>query len=72
MRTLTWTQHATARRREMGVSIKEVETSIAGAEMTYPNPYTDGTTFVGGRLAIPVSEDGSILTVLWRGREARR
>lgn len=71
-RTLFWTKHALYRAKQMGCSRVEVEKVVTGAEMSYPNPYTEGTTFVGGRLAVPVSDDGWILTCLWRGREARR
>ena len=58
---------------EMGVNDDEVERVVAQACLSYPNGprHPKGTTYVAGRLAVPVAADGTILTVLWNGLGAR-
>lgn len=73
MSTLYWTSHARTRAREMEVSEEEVEQALDSPELSYPNAlgHPAGTTYVRGRIAIPVATDGAILTVLWHRGEGR-
>ena len=71
--TLRWTWHAAQRAGQMQVTAEEVEAAVDEPDLAYPNAsgHPAGTTFVNGRLAVPVATDGSILTVLWHGKEGR-
>jgi hypothetical protein len=58
----------------MGVSQAEILKVLADPDMSYPGkPHLrPRTVFVGGRLAVVVSnEDDAIITVLWDKKEAR-
>jgi hypothetical protein len=63
--------HAMRRIIEMRIAPREVVRAIIQPELTYPS-YQDREVRVAGRLAIVYcSSESTIVTVLWRGREAR-
>lgn len=73
MATFRWSGHARKRAAEMDVPEDEIELVLAEPSHTYPNclGHPSGKTYVCGRLAVPVAEDNTILTVLWNGRCGR-
>ncbi len=73
MPTLYLTTHARLRSDEMGIELDEIQDALVRPELTYPNAlgHPAGTTHVRDRIAVPVTADGAVLTVLWHGREGR-
>ena len=69
MKKFTWTRHAVQRCVEMlgPEGRAEVEAAILDPDISSPNPkrHGGGTYYSRGRIAVPVSPDGAILTVLW-------
>jgi hypothetical protein len=57
----------------MRVSEWTIERVLSAPEISHPNGlgHPKGTMYVGGKYVIPVAEDGTILTVLWRGGAGR-
>jgi hypothetical protein len=75
MNRLHITQHAKQRIDQMGLDESRVLAVVANPDMTMPNDnhYPPGRKFVGDGLTVVVSNDLSILTVLWhlaRGRSS--
>jgi len=70
---IRWSQHALDRAAEMGLEPAEVEAELCRFTHSYPNPpqYPAGRVFVTDRLAVPIAEDGTIMTILWAGRTGR-
>ena len=73
MNRLHITQHAKQRIDQMGLDESRVLAVVANPDMTMPNDnhYPPGRKFIGAGLTVVVSNDLSILTVLWhlaRGR----
>lgn len=68
---MSW--HAARRAAEMGVDDVEITKALTAPQVTYPNAlgHPLGTTYVSGRIAVPVGADGTVLTVLWHGRTHR-
>jgi hypothetical protein len=66
-------RHAAKRAAEMCVEEAEIATALTAPFLTYPNAagHPRGTTYVAGRIAVPVGADGTVLTVLWHGRTQR-
>lgn len=69
----TWSGHAKARRKQMGLTEHRVEAVIDDPELTYraPRDGKDYVHYVGNGLCIPVDPDGVIVTVLWHGAHGR-
>ena len=67
MNRLHITQHAKQRIDQMGLDESQVLAVVANPDMTMPNDnhYPPGRKFVGDGLTVVVSNDLSILTVLW-------
>jgi hypothetical protein len=61
------THHAQQRIDQMGLDESQVLAVVANPDMTMPNDnhYPPGRKFVGDGLTVVVSDDRSILTVLW-------
>ena len=61
------THHAKQRIDQMGLDESRVLAVVANPDMTMPNDnhYPPGRKFVGDGLTVVVSNDRSILTVLW-------
>lgn len=70
---LKMSSHAAWRCAQMKVAEAELEDALSAPHLSYPNALGQprGTTFVSGRIAVPVAEDGTILTILWHGRGGR-
>ena len=70
---ITWSRHAVKRCVEMlgPEGRAEVEETIADPDVNSINPehHGGGRYYIRGRLAVPVAEDGTILTVLWHTHE---
>lgn len=66
--------HARERCAEMGLSTKQVKRALEHVEMTYPSTDYDGNPVkvsVADGLAIVHNDEGTVITVLWHGREGR-
>lgn len=70
---LSWSWHALQRAAEMGLDPLEVEAALERYSHSYPNPphHPAGRVYVAEPFAVPVAEDGTIMTVLWAGRTGR-
>ncbi len=73
MKCYRMSHHACERADEMDVTCDEISQTLVQPDLTYPNcpGHPAGTTFVRRRLAVPVASDGTILTILWNGKDGR-